>query len=124
MKQALLVFLGGGFGSTLRFLISKYLNPQIQNFFLGTFLVNIIGCLLIGIILGLSAKENVFSRNTTLLLASGFCGGFTTFSAFAFEKHSLLKGGDFLNFSIYTLSSIIVGIMAVALGLWLSKLGS
>ncbi|MEO2053498.1 fluoride efflux transporter CrcB [Flagellimonas beolgyonensis] len=121
MKQAFLVFLGGGFGSVLRFLISKPMNALSQNFFVGTFLVNIIGCLLIGLVLGLSSKGNVLSYNNTLFLATGFCGGFTTFSAFAFEKHHFLKNGDFLNLAIYMVSSIIVGVLAVILGLWLSK---
>ncbi|WP_350292392.1 fluoride efflux transporter CrcB [uncultured Croceitalea sp.] len=122
MKQVLLVFLGGGLGSALRFLISKVLNPTFQHFFLGTFLVNIVGCLLIGFILGFSAKNNFLSENHTLLLATGFCGGFTTFSAFAFEKHSLLKSGELLHFSVYTISSIVVGIIAVAIGIWFTKL--
>ncbi|WP_222984740.1 fluoride efflux transporter CrcB [Flagellimonas meishanensis] len=124
MKQALLIFLGGGFGSMLRFVVSKSLNPLLQNFFLGTFLVNIVGCLLIGIILGLSSRENLFSFNTTVLLATGFCGGFTTFSAFAFEQHTLIKNGEFFSFSLYAIASLAIGVFAVALGLWLSRLGS
>ncbi len=121
MKQAFLVFLGGGIGSCLRYLISKSLNPIFSNFFLGTFLVNVIGCLIIGIILGYTIKDSFLSQNQVLLLATGFCGGFTTFSAFAYENHQLLKIGDYLNFSLYTLGSVILGILAVFLGLWISK---
>ncbi len=122
MKQSLLVFLGGGIGSVLRFLISKTFNNHFQNFFFSTFLVNIIGCLLIGIILGLSFKSNYLNQNQIALLAAGFCGGFTTFSSFAFENHSLLKAGELFHFSIYTGLSIAVGVGAIAFGLWLAKL--
>ena len=122
MKQLLLVFVGGGFGSVLRYLISKVLNPYFQYFFLGTFLVNSIGCLCIGFILGLSLKENYLSQNQILLLSTGFCGGFTTFSTFAFEKHSLLTAGELFHFSFYLISSVVVGILAVVLGLWLARI--
>jgi len=122
MKQLLLVFFGGGIGSLLRYLISKTFNAYFQHFYLGTFLVNIIGCLLIGIILGISVKGNYLSDNQTLLLATGFCGGFTTFSTFAFEKHSLITSGEFMHFAFYTIASIAIGIFAVALGLWLAKM--
>lgn len=122
MKQVFLVFLGGGVGSALRFLMSRALNPFLKNFFLGTFLVNIIGCLLIGLVMGLFTKGKLLTENQMLLLVAGFCGGFTTFSAFAFEKHSLLKSGEILHFSIYAILSIIIGILAVSLGIWLSRL--
>lgn len=121
MRQLLLVFLGGGAGSVLRFLISKTLNNSFQPYFLGTFLVNIIGSLLIGLIIGLTLKGNYLTENQALLLATGFCGGFTTFSTFAFENQTLLKSGDFLHFALYTLLSIAIGIFAVTAGFWISK---
>lgn len=121
MKHILLVFLGGGIGSVLRYIISKSINPIFSNFFLGTFLVNILGCLFIGIILGISLKDTFLTQNQTLLLATGFCGGFTTFSTFALENQSFLKNGDIVNFAVYTISSVVVGIIAISLGLWLTK---
>lgn len=121
MKQAFLVFLGGGIGSCLRYLIGKSLNPLFSGFYLGTYLVNVLGCLLIGLILGYALKDSMLTQSHVLLLATGFCGGFTTFSAFAFENFNLIKAGDYLNFSLYTLGSIITGILAVFLGLWISK---
>ena len=88
MKQILLVFIGGGIGSVLRFFIGKYLNSPVTGIPYGTFAANVIGSLLIGIILGLAAKNEALSSNQTLFLATGFCGGFTTFSAFAYEKRN------------------------------------
>ncbi|MCK5400791.1 MAG: fluoride efflux transporter CrcB [Flavobacteriaceae bacterium] len=120
MKQLLLVFIGGGFGSALRYVIGKYLN-NTEGFPWGTFTANILGSLLIGIILGLAAKNNTLSQNQTLLLATGFCGGFTTFSTFAYENHVFLKAGDFTSFAVYTIASFVVGFLAVFLGLYLVK---
>ncbi|UZH56846.1 fluoride efflux transporter CrcB [Salinimicrobium tongyeongense] len=122
MKQLLLVFLGGGAGSALRFLISKNLNT-LSSIPLGTLLVNFFGSLLIGFIIGLGMKQETISPNTTLLLATGFCGGFTTFSAFSFENQALLKAGDYFNFGIYSAGSIFLGIAAVLTGIWVSRLG-
>lgn len=121
MKSILLVFLGGGFGSVLRYMLGKYLNSTENGIPYGTFAANILGSLLIGIILGLAAKNNTLSHNQTLLLATGFCGGFTTFSTFAYENHLFLKTGDFTSFAIYTIASFVVGFLAVFFGLYLVK---
>lgn len=121
MKALLLVFLGGGLGSTLRYGVGKYLNSTPDGFPYGTFAANIIGSLLIGIILGMAAKNNSISDNTMLFLATGFCGGFTTFSTFAYENHEFLKSGDFSLFALYTIGSFIVGFAAVFFGIWAVK---
>jgi len=120
MKQLLLVFVGGGIGSVLRFLIGKFLNNPDTGIPYGTFVANILGSLLIGVILGLAAKNDTLSTNQTLLLATGFCGGFTTFSTFAYENHVFLKSGDFMSFAIYTIASFILGFLAVFLGMYLA----
>ncbi len=121
MKQLLLVFVGGGFGSVLRYAIGKYLNSPQDGIPYGTFAANILGSLLIGIILGLAAKNDTLTSNQTLLLATGFCGGFTTFSTFAYENHVFLKAGDFTSFALYTIASFVVGFLAVFLGMFLVK---
>ncbi|NRB58491.1 MAG: fluoride efflux transporter CrcB [Winogradskyella sp.] len=121
MKQLLLVFIGGGFGSVLRFLLGKWLNNSNDGIPYGTFAANIIGSLLIGVILGLAAKNETLSTNQTLLLATGFCGGFTTFSSFAYENHVFLKSGDFTSFAIYTIASFIIGFLAVFFGMYVVK---
>lgn len=121
MKQLLLVFVGGGTGSIARFLVSKLWNDPASGIPYGTFIANIIGSLFIGIILGWSLKNNTLSSHTTLLLATGFCGGFTTFSTFAYENHIFLKSGDFLSFALYAIASFALGILAVYLGMWLIK---
>lgn len=121
MKQLALVFLGGGLGSTFRYGLSKYLNNYETGIPYGTFAANIIGSLLIGLILGFALKNETLSQNTVLFLATGFCGGFTTFSTFAYENHVFLKSGDFMTFAFYTISSFVVGFAMVFLGMWLVK---
>ena len=122
MKQVLLVFIGGGFGSVARSLLGKFLNNPESGIPYGTFVANILGSLIIGIILGLAAKSEALTQNQTLLLATGFCGGFTTFSTFAYENHVFLKNGDFLTFAFYTIVSFAVAILAVYGGIYITKM--
>ncbi|MDG1310070.1 MAG: fluoride efflux transporter CrcB [Flavobacteriaceae bacterium] len=121
MKQVLLVFIGGGIGSALRYMVGKFLKTSASGFPWSTFSVNVLGSLLIGILMGVTLKNSSFSENQTLLLITGLCGGFTTFSAFAYENQVFLKEGDFTSFFIYTFGSIGLGLAAVFLGLFISK---
>jgi CrcB protein len=121
LKSLLLVFIGGGTGSVARYLLGKYLNSTTTGIPYGTFAANVLGSLLIGIILGWALKNNSLSSNTALLLATGFCGGFTTFSTFAYENHVFLKSGDFMTFALYAIASFALGILAVFGGMEIAK---
>jgi CrcB protein len=121
MKQIFLVFIGGGSGSVLRYVLSRFLNPSTSGIPYGTLTANILGSFFIGIILGFSMKNDTLSPNQTLLLATGFCGGFTTFSTFAYENHLFLKTNDFASFLLYTSLSFITGLLAVFGGVFLTK---
>ncbi|MDX1544563.1 MAG: CrcB family protein [Christiangramia sp.] len=101
--------------------MSKYLNASSLLPY-GTFIVNIIGSLLLGAILGYAIKTNTLNNPTNLILGVGFCGGFTTFSTFSFENYSLIKSGDYLSFSVYFFGSLILGILAILIGILISKL--
>lgn len=122
MKQVLLVFVGGGLGSVVRYLFGKWLNNMGSSIPYGTMLANVLGSLLIGIVLGYLSKTSNISHSTSLFLATGFCGGFTTFSSFAYENHLFLRNGDFFSFLPYMFGTLILGILAVFLGLYISKI--
>lgn len=122
MKEVILVFLDGGIGSALRYLVSKSFTGWINNPFpYSTFLVNIIGCFLIGIFLTLPERFDWFTIEYRLFLATGICGGFTTFSTFSYENFALIKEGDYMYFVSYTILSFAIGLTATFLGMYLVK---
>jgi CrcB protein len=123
MKMAILIGLGGFTGTLLRYLvyqsIEKYFNDP---FYLGTFLVNIVGSFLIGLIFGLAIRENsVINDQWRIVVATGFCGGFTTFSAFSYEMLQLIQRNHYSQFLLYTLLSLIIGVLLVFAGLKLAE---
>jgi CrcB protein len=118
MKTLLLVGLGGGLGSMLRYLATHFITSRITRFpaIYGTFAVNFTGCLLIGIAIGLSERYAWFSPNMRLFVATGICGGYTTFSAFAYENINLIRNGNYGVSLIYILASVIICFSATYIG--------
>lgn len=116
MQQVFLVFLGGGIGSVLRYLIGLKLNQE--TFPYGTFTVNILGSLLIGLAMGYHLKtgNHSLSESQIALVIIGIFGGFTTFSSFMYENLQFLINEQYFRFLGYTLLSIVVGFFAVLLG--------
>jgi len=122
MKTALIIALGGAIGSLSRYGAQTYIYKLYPFVFpLGTILVNMTGCLLIGLVYGLSEKGNLLSPEWRLFLTTGFCGGFTTFSTFAYENASLIRSSDFLYLGLNILGSVAIGIAAVFLGILIVK---
>ncbi|SFH79682.1 fluoride efflux transporter CrcB [Halpernia frigidisoli] len=119
-RAIIYVFLGGGLGSVLRFLVSNYTEKllNIKAFPLGTFTVNIIGCFLIGLLSAYFLKVDNYLK---FLLITGFCGGFTTFSTFSAENYSLWQNGNYYTLIFYILSSVIIGLFAVFAGFQMIK---
>ena len=124
MKSFFYVFIGGGLGSIFRFLISKLISVSKGGFPWPTIFANLIGCFLIGLLLGWVIKNNGERSELYFLLIVGFCGGLTTFSTFSNEGLLFLKSADYSNFLIYLLSSVIGGIAFVGLGYYIFRLGN
>lgn len=113
-KNFLLVGLGGALGSMMRYAV--YLLITVKNFPLATFGINIIGSFIIGLVLAFSLKDESFLNNWKLFLATGICGGFTTFSAFSAENVVLLQNEKYLLALLYIVLSIVLGIAAAWFG--------
>ena len=115
--------IGSCTGGISRYLLSKYVqNMTSSGFPIGTFMVNIIGCFIIGLLYGLFDRGNLMNTNLKLFLTVGFCGGFTTFSTFMGDNFQLIKAGNFFYCSVYMTASIICGYLFLFLGYSLIKL--
>jgi CrcB protein len=120
-KNILLIGAGGFVGSAARYLLSRFMELRILTSFpLGTLTVNIVGCFIIGVIYGLTVR-NMASPEMRFLLATGFCGGFTTFSSFSYESLALLQDGQLWFAFLYMAGSVLAGLAAVWIGLLIVK---
>jgi fluoride exporter len=114
LKNFLLVGLGGGIGSMARFAVSLLIRSK--TFPYAILSINIIGSFIIGLVFAMSIKEEGLSANWKLFLATGICGGFTTFSAFSLENMELLQSGKIGMAFLYITSSVVLAIAAAFLG--------
>lgn len=122
IKNIFLVAIGGASGSVLRYLIHLLVAKKtVSSFPYQTFIVNIIGCLLIGLLVGYLVKNQAQNETLKLLLITGFCGGFTTFSAFGLENLTMIQNQNYQLAFTYTSLSFILGVLAVGFGIFITK---
>jgi CrcB protein len=122
LKTILYIAFGGAIGSVFRYLTTLFVAKFWSNHFpLATFLTNVVGCFLIGLFIGLLEKNNLTDSNLKWFLITGFCGGFTTFSAFGLENITLFQNNNSIVAFGYIALSTIIGLFAVWLGLFISK---
>ena len=117
IKMMLIAGAGGFVGTCCRYLVTRWCAMLFSGLWpLGTFLVNVVGCFVFGVLLGLFEKTQTVSTTESLLLVTGFCGGFTTFSAFAGEVCLLGDKGQFVTSLVYLLASVAIGVIMVIAG--------
>ena len=124
-RAFLLVGAGGAAGSMLRYGVAVIMNkmtgfPNLHPFPFSTFAINVVGSLIIGILFGLVARNHWMQETGYFLLASGFCGGFTTFSTFALENITLMQKGQSVIAILYMGLSVVVGLLLCRVGIWLA----
>ena len=115
MINCLMVGLGGFAGAVMRYLMISIPLPRMDFPFM-TLLVNILGSLLIGIVIAISAKSGIMGNNMMLFLKVGICGGFTTFFSFALETHDLIVDGNIVASAAYIILSVSLCVIAVLIG--------
>ena len=123
IKTIFFVGIGGAVGSICRYLTSVVISKRYPSAFpFATLTANILGCVIIGLLLGLFEKQQLVNNDLKFLLITGFCGGYTTFSTFSSENLALLHAGNYFSAFTYMLTSVIIGVFAVWAGIMITKI--
>lgn len=121
MQTWIMIGAGSFIGGVLRYFLSQVVQSKMLSVFpYGTFAVNVIGCFVIGAVISLADKQSM-SNDWKLFLATGICGGFTTFSAFSMETLALLRGGQVSIALLYIAGSVLLGLAATWAGYALAQ---
>lgn len=122
LKHAIYIFIGSGLGGIIRFGLGKWISSiHSTNFPLGTFIVNILACFIVGFVIGLADSKQIISASAKMFWVVGFCGGFSTFSTFSNETLNLLQTGNHTTSFLYIALSVIVCLTFTFLGLLIAN---
>ncbi len=123
LSTILIIGFGGFMGTIFRYLTSVYFLKNYPSSFIpyGTFAVNFLGCLAIGMMHGIFERFHILSPQWRLFLLTGICGGYTTFSTFAYENILMLQQAKYISFAVYSIGTLLLCLLAIAVGLALAK---
>jgi len=122
LKNLLLVFFGGGLGSSVRFLLGRWVNALHNHYFpWGTLVVNVLACFILGFVIGLADHKQIISASSRLFWTVGFCGGFSTFSTFSNETLYLIQSGFTVSLVLYISLSLLLCVAAIFGGLYFGE---
>tara|TARA_A100001011_G_scaffold161078_1_gene169449 strand:- start:1275 stop:1646 length:372 start_codon:yes stop_codon:yes gene_type:complete len=121
IKSLFLVFFGGGVGSSIRYLITKYSNKNLISFPIGTSISNLVGCFIIGLLIAYYDKNIIPKKDIFLFVSIGFCGGLTTFSTFMLDVFYMIKNENIQYLLTYFSVNFFAGFFFIYLGFLIFK---
>ena len=121
LKSLILVFFGGGIGSSIRYIVTKYFNKNLISFPIGTSVSNLVGCFIIGLLIAYYDRNDIPKKDIFLFISVGICGGLTTFSTFMLDIFYMFKNENFQNIYTYFSINFILGFFFICLGFLIFK---
>ena len=121
LKSLILVFFGGGIGSSIRYIVTKYSSKNLITFPIGTSVSNLVGCFIIGLLIAYYERSDIPKKDTFIFISIGFCGGLTTFSTFMLDVFNMIKYENFQNLMVYFSINFVLGFLFIYLGFLIFK---